>query len=110
VSIWTLLFVLVVAWFWFTRLGKVSRERAHDLVTNGALLVDVRTESEFAAGHVPGAINVPVADLSAKASALVAQGKPIVVYCASGVRSAMARRTLRAAGADVHDLGAMKRW
>jgi rhodanese-related sulfurtransferase len=105
-----LLLGLVVAWMALTRLGKISRERAHELVAGGALLIDVRTESEFASGHLPGATNVPLGHLSAEASALAGKGQPIVVYCASGVRSAGAKRVLRAAGAEVYDLGAMGRW
>jgi phage shock protein E len=102
--------VALFAWLALTRLGKISSKRAHDLVAAGARLVDVRTESEFASGHLPGATNVPVDRLRARAADLAREGKPLIVYCASGVRSAGAKRALRAAGADVHDLGAMRRW
>jgi phage shock protein E len=112
-SLWPLLclFGLILAWLALTRLGKISRARAHELAASGALLVDVRTESEFESGHVPGAVNAPLDRLSKDAPSLVKAGKPIVVYCASGVRSASAKRTLRAAGAaQVYDLGGMGRW
>jgi rhodanese-related sulfurtransferase len=101
---------LVLAWIALTRLGKISSGRARELVAGGALLIDVRSESEFASGHLPGATNVPLGSLSAQASELSGSGKPVVVYCASGMRSAGAKRLLRAAGADVYDLGAMSRW
>jgi rhodanese-related sulfurtransferase len=107
---WILLVGLVCAWIALTRLGKISSARAHELVAAGALLIDVRSESEFASGHVPGATNVPLGSLSADASTLAGKGKPIVVYCASGIRSAGAKRILRGAGAEVYDLGAMSRW
>ena len=107
---WLLPLGLVALWLAFTRLGKISSARAHELVAKGAVLVDVRTESEFAGGHVPGATNVPLGGLSTQAAELAGRGKPIVVYCASGVRSAGAKRILHGAGAEVHDLGAMSRW
>ncbi len=109
--LWALPLGFVVLFFVVTRLGKVAPARAHALVEAGALLVDVRTEAEFASGHLPGATNVPLDRLSGKAGKLVEKGKPIVVYCASGMRSASAKRLLARAGAgEVHDLGAMSRW
>ncbi len=109
--VWALPLGLVVLFFVFTRLGKVAPAKAHGLVEGGALLVDVRTEAEFASGHLPGALNVPLDRLSGKAAPLVEKGKPIVVYCASGMRSASAKRILARAGAgEVYDLGAMSRW
>src|SRR5690349_13648458 len=107
---WVLPAVALFAWLALTRLGKISSKRAHELVAAGARLIDVRTESEFAAGHLPGATNVPLDRLRARAADLAREGKPLIVYCASGVRSAGAKRTLRAAGANVQDLGAMRRW
>ena len=108
---WILLAVVVVAWLVMTKLGKIDGKRARALVADGAKLVDVRTEAEFASGHIEGAENVPLDRLGGRAQALAAEGRPIVVYCASGMRSASAKRTLRAAGAqDVHDLGGMHRW
>ena len=108
---WFAVGAVVVAWFALTRLGKVSSARAHELVAAGATLVDVRTEGEFASGHLPGAMNVPLDRLPAQAPSLADAHKPIVVYCASGMRSAAAKRVLRRAGAsEVHDLGGMGRW
>ena len=108
---WLALGALIVAWLALTRLGKVSSTRAHELVGAGAALVDVRTEAEFASGHLPGAINVPLDRLQKEAATLADLHKPIVVYCASGMRSASAKRVLRGAGAaEVYDLGAMGRW
>lgn len=71
----------------------------------GAALVDVRSPAEFSGGHLPGAKNVPVQGIGAQASKL---GDTVVVYCASGMRSARAARVLRQAGVTkVYDLGAM---
>ena len=109
--VWIAIGLLVVAWLALTRLGKIRGARARALVAAGATLVDVRSEAEYASGHLEGAVNMPVDRLQARAAALAAEKRPVVVYCASGMRSASAKRILRAAGvAEVHDLGAMSRW
>jgi NADPH-dependent 2,4-dienoyl-CoA reductase/sulfur reductase-like enzyme/rhodanese-related sulfurtransferase len=60
-------------------------------------LLDVRTPQEFAAGHVPGAVNVPVDELRARLGALP-RDLPIVVYCQVGMRGYLALRVLLEAG------------
>jgi phage shock protein E len=92
-------------------MGKVAPDKARALVKEGARLVDVRSPGEHASGHIKGSLNVPVQELSARIAELGDKAKPVVVYCASGMRSASAAGMLRRAGfKDVHDLGAMARW
>lgn len=87
------------------------RTEAHQIVEAGARLVDVRTPEEFDAGHIDGAVNIPVQDLPARMDELGRKDEPIVVYCRSGARSGSAKRTLEAAGyTKVVDLGPMSRW
>jgi rhodanese-related sulfurtransferase len=101
----------VAAWYFFFRHGKTSSAEVHRLVQAGARLLDVRTPGEFAGGHLPGALNVPLDQLDARAPELARDPAPVVVYCASGMRSAQAKRVLKGAGlAEVHDLGGMGRW
>lgn len=103
----------VAAFGWFVvrpMLGRVSPQQARKLVDEGAKLVDVRTRAEFAMGHVPGAVNIPLAEIDLAAKKLAKEGKPLVLYCQSGMRSSSAARVLRKAGLVVHDLGAMSRW
>jgi rhodanese-related sulfurtransferase len=110
-ALWIAVAAAFVVWFVMQRMGKVPAAKAHQLVKDdGALLVDVRSPGEFAGGHIPGALNVPLPELGARAPELTKKGKPIVVYCASGMRSASASRVLQRAGAQVFDLGAMSRW
>jgi rhodanese-related sulfurtransferase len=79
---------------------------ARALAAHGAVLLDVRTPEEFRAGHVEGALNIPLNELSARCREL--EGKPVVVYCRSGRRSAEAAQLLRSRGfPHVHDMGAM---
>jgi rhodanese-related sulfurtransferase len=77
------------------------------------LILDVRTPEEFAAGHVPGARNVPYDALAGRLGELaIAPGSEIVVHCQSGVRAAKAERVLADAGyTNVRDLdGHWKAW
>jgi phage shock protein E len=89
--------------------GTVSGVVAKDLVAKGAVLVDVRTAAEYAAGHVAGAINIPVTALSTRLGEIDI-GTPVVVYCQSGGRAAQAALTLCGAGYEVYNLGPMSNW
>lgn len=103
--------VLVAAYFMFMKGGDVSSVEARQLVNAGARLVDVRTPAEFSAGHIPGAINIPVQQLDTRMGELEPKEAAVVVYCRSGHRSGNATRMLKNAGfAAVRDLGAMSRW
>ena len=104
--------VVAGAYFVFLRRGgDVSGEAARKLVAGGARLLDVRTRGEFASGHLPGAVNIPLQELGARLKDAGAKDQSIVVYCLSGQRSAQAKHMLTADGfSAVHDLGAMNRW
>jgi len=99
------LLVAAVAWMWLKRGGDKEAKTA---LQAGARLVDVRTPGEFGGGHLTGAINIPVSELPQRLREVGAKDQPIVVYCASGARSARAKSLLQAAGyTHVHNLGAM---
>jgi rhodanese-related sulfurtransferase len=87
----------------------VDGAEARALVASGAALLDVRTPDEFRDGHLEGAINIPLSDLAARLSELP-RDRPLIVYCASGRRSARAVSALRARGIDARDLGPMRAW
>ncbi len=80
------------------------------LVEQGALLLDVRTPSEFQEGHVPRAMNIPVQELAARLHEVGPTRRPVVVYCRSGGRSAVATDLLTKAGYQVRDIGPMTAW
>lgn len=88
---------------------KLVRER-------GALLLDVRSDEEFAAGHLEGALHVPHDQLASRLDEVLAQiggdrGRPVVTYCRSGRRSGIAKETLVDAGfTQVTNLGGMSAW
>jgi rhodanese-related sulfurtransferase len=78
-------------------------QTARKMIADGAVVIDVRTIEEFAAGHLPSAVHIPLADLSARMGEVEQLAKsnkatPIVVYCASGNRSGKAKQQLDTAG------------
>jgi len=75
----------------------------------GAVIVDVRSPDEFADGFYPGAKNIPVNVLPNRLAEVGPKDKPVVVYCASGGRSAVAQQILKAHGfADVTNAGGLE--
>jgi rhodanese-related sulfurtransferase len=75
------------------------------LVKQGAVIIDVRTKSEYQGGHIKGSINISVDTLSNNLSKLK-KDKPIITCCASGMRSASAKNILKSNGfTEVHNGG-----
>jgi rhodanese-related sulfurtransferase len=66
------------------------------------LLIDVREPDEFSAppGHLPGAINIPLPELSDRVAEVAAHKRPVVLVCKTDRRSASAAEMLRSAGVD----------
>lgn len=78
----------------------LSAEEASNLVAQNPSLtvVDVRTPAEYERGHIRGAINLPVSEISWKAPQLFQKDQPLLVYCGSGRRSLSAVRSLNRLG------------
>ena len=77
---------------------EVSAEEAFARSTSGeAVILDVRELDEWEAGHIPGALHIPLAELEARWPELRASDSVIAV-CRSGNRSATATQALRASG------------
>ncbi len=96
--------------FWWLPFGKVPEIKASDLKARldqrePLQLIDVRSAGEFAAGHIQGAINVPVNQLrSILPSLQLDPNRPVVAICATAHRSPPAVRVLRRAGFDAKQL------
>jgi rhodanese-related sulfurtransferase len=86
--------------------APVKIEQAEKKLAEGAQLLDVRTKEEWDEGDLKGAKLVTVTEdgFLEKAKAVLDPKKPVVVYCRSGKRSAMAVEQLRAAGFTVVDI------
>lgn len=66
-----------------------------------AVLIDVRDQGEFTQGHLPNARHIPLSEVAQRTGELEKfKSRPLIVYCASGARSATAIATLRKAGFD----------
>ncbi len=97
---------------------KISPEEARDLIAKGALVVDVRDGTEVAQGKVKGAVHAQRGLIEFKADPEMPSHDPnfrkdrtVIVYCASGGRSALAGKTLQDMGyTDVRNLGQFKAW
>ena len=89
---------LVVTYFaWRVFSTYRARRRVPELRRQGAQIIDVRGQGEFADGHAEGSVNIPLQELDRRIGELD-PGRWVIVCCASGTRSAMARRKLRAHG------------
>jgi len=88
----------------------VGPKEADSLVRSGAMLLDVREQTEWHAGHAPGARHVPLGDLEGKLGALP-RDRSLVVVCRSGHRSARASALLVRSGFEAVNLnGGMRAW
>lgn len=94
------------------RSGQERTVQWHELDAErgaGALLVDVRTEPEFASGSIAGAVNIPLDDVRARSGEL--DGRRVIVHCQVGQRGHTAASLLRQRGIDVVNLdGGYRTW
>ena len=102
---WPLL--LFAVWMAYKQIrAHQIKKQLPELQAHGAILLDVRSVDEFSAGSAPGSINIPLTDLGSRLAELP-KHVPIVVACASGMRSGMALMMLKKNGyADVRNIGA----
>lgn len=89
---------------------EINPGELHDMIADrSVLVVDVREPGEFAGGHIPGAINLPLSRFD-PAQLPDAGDKTIVLNCAAGRRSAMALRKCSDVPVDTHLRGGMGAW
>jgi sulfur-carrier protein adenylyltransferase/sulfurtransferase len=81
-------------------IDEVDAARARERLDEGAAaFLDVRERGEWDEGHIPGAVHIPRGSLESRVEGFVPdRSQPIVLYCASGSRSALAARTLAELG------------
>ena len=104
--------------FMFMQSGNANQTMKYEELQNklnaqeNFVLLDVRTQEEFDAGHIAGAILLPYDEINLKAATVLPdKEKEIVLYCRSGRRSAIAKKALVELGyKDVEDFGGVNRW
>jgi sulfur-carrier protein adenylyltransferase/sulfurtransferase len=78
-------------------IAEVDAREAQEV--EGAAWVDVREQDEWHEGHIPGAVHIPRGNLESRIEGIIGdRSKPVVIYCASGARSAFAAQTLKELG------------
>lgn len=99
-------FLALILWFsykWWNSKRVVAM--LPELKKNGAVFVDVRSEAEFASASAPGTINIPLQELGSRLGE-IPKSSPVVLCCASGTRSGIAKLMLKKRGyRQVHNIG-----
>jgi len=80
--------------------GSSKNKQIQSFLARNSLILDVRTPEEFRQGHINGAKNIPLQQLSAHAEKLKQQNKPVITCCRSGMRSATASSMLKSSGIE----------
>ncbi len=75
-----------------------------ELMKSGAVIIDVRTKGEYQAGHIKGALNIPLDSLKSSLSKLKKE-QPVITCCASGIRSSSAKSVLKSNGFEAYNGG-----
>ena len=111
---WTLIIVVVAIFITMLLLKQMSFVApgvARQHLAQGALVIDVRTAAEFNAGHLPGAINIPIDELEQNLPRRVGdKNQVLLLHCLSGTRSGVAKRQLNGMGyPNAFNLGSLTR-
>ena len=113
-GVWNIFPVLAADEGTKTKYTQISQEEAREMMAedNGHIIVDVRTQEEFDAGHIPGAICIPNESIdSEQPEELPELDQIILVYCRSGRRSKEASQKLADIGySNVYEFGGIIDW
>lgn len=85
-----------------------KQDKVIEILTNGGIIIDVRTPQEFKGGHVKGSKNIPLNTINSQVKSLKKTNKSMVLCCASGMRSAQATTVLKNAGIDAVNGGSWR--
>jgi phage shock protein E len=106
-----LLFIALLAILWFRQSGQMPAKDAVEMLKRGALIIDVRTGTEFSDEHLPHAINIPLDRIEELLPERVLDKRqPLLLHCHSGMRSSLARKKMLKMGyTRVFNLGSYTR-
>lgn len=107
---WTTILVIaaiVAVIFMIKKSGQISAQDAIEKLKAGALVIDVRSPGEFNSGHLAKAINIPLDEIETAVPQRVKdKNQVLLLHCASGMRSGMAKSKLKGMGyTDAFNLG-----
>ena len=93
---------------------QITQEKAKEMMdTQNVIILDVREQSEYDSGHIPGAVLLPVGtiDEATAAAAIPAKDSTVLVYCRSGNRSKAAASALAELGyTNLYEFGGINTW
>ncbi len=89
----------VVIWFMMRQRGSAGAEEVKSYLQRGAKVIDVRSPGEYGSGHLPDAVNIPVGELESRIGQYATnKEQPLLLHCASGMRSGSGKRILEQMG------------
>lgn len=89
----------------FDFLFKNKQKMVDDFISRGAVIIDVRTQGEFASGAIQGSKNIPLQVITSKLAQIKKLNKPVITCCASGMRSGSAASFLKQNGIEAMNGG-----
>ena len=84
----------------FDFLFRNKTKTIKDFASRGAVIVDVRTKGEFSGGAIPGSKNIPLQQIGKRVTEIKKWNKPVILCCASGMRSGSATGVLKSKGIE----------
>ena len=93
------------------RAGRISAQAAREHIRNGALVIDVRTQGEYASSHLPKVMHIPLNEIESRLPQRVPDKSTVLLlHCQSGMRSRIAKNKARALGyRQAFNLGSLAR-
>ena len=85
----------------FSKRADINTSIAEYQSCENAVLIDVREKDEYAAGHIPGSINIPLSQINLIRNRIPKKDTPLFIYCLSGGRSANATSIITGMGYNV---------
>lgn len=104
---WWILASFFTLFFVMRRIGGERGVNYKDQIEKGAIILDVRTHSEFSSGHIENSVNMPLDKLEGTFEELDVN-KPVITVCAMGGRAEKAKKILISKGFKVHNGGGWK--
>lgn len=99
--------IVLAVIYTYTGDSRVSGRHAGSLIRDGTVktVVDVRTETEYAMGHYPGAINIPIGQIGPETAKLVDKTGGVIVYCNTGQRARYGANKFKKLGFETYYIG-----
>lgn len=106
ISNWWIILLITSFLLFFFKYTRSNNTSYKELLNQGAIIIDVRTESEYKSGHIKNSINVPLKDLTYRINEFDKKDN-IVTVCAAGIRAESAKKFFETRGYNVANGG---RW